>query len=101
MKTQLENIYISAKEDITKAQSINDIDEIRLKYLSRKGEFNSIKKGLKDLSDEDKRTSPSAPGRSETKSPTELEAPGCDRHTPGPSGPPGDHMGGWGFLAVC
>lgn len=56
MKTQLENIYNSAKEDITKAQSINDIDEIRLKYLSRKGEFNSIKKGLKDLSDEEKRT---------------------------------------------
>lgn len=52
-------------------------------------------------SDEDKRTSPSAPGRSETKSPTELEAPGCYRHTPGTSGPPGDHMGGWGFLAVC
>ena len=42
MKTQLENIY--------------DIDEIRLKYLSRKGEFNAIKKGLKDLSDEEKRT---------------------------------------------
>ena len=56
MKTQLENIYNSAKEDIAKAQSINDIDEIRLKYLSRKGEFNSIKKGLKDLSDEEKRT---------------------------------------------
>ena len=56
MKTQLENIYNSAKDDIAKAQSINDIDEIRLKYLSRKGEFNSIKKGLKDLSDEEKRT---------------------------------------------
>jgi phenylalanyl-tRNA synthetase alpha chain len=56
MKTQLENIYNSAKADIDKAQSISDIDEIRLKYLSRKGEFNSIKKGLKDLSDEDKRT---------------------------------------------
>ena len=56
MKTQLENIYNSAKEDIAKAQSINDIDEIRLKYLSRKGEFNAIKKGLKDLSDEEKRT---------------------------------------------
>ena len=55
MKTQLENIYASAKSDIEKALSINDIDEIRLKYLSRKGEFNSIKKGLKDLSDEDKR----------------------------------------------
>lgn len=56
MKTQLENIYMSAKADLDKAQSINEIDEIRLKYLSRKGEFNSIKKGLKDLSDEDKRT---------------------------------------------
>ena len=47
---------MSAKADLDKAQSINEIDEIRLKYLSRKGEFNSIKKGLKDLSDEDKRT---------------------------------------------
>ena len=56
MKTQLENIYSSAKADIERAQCINDIDEIRLKYLSRKGEFNSIKKGLKDLSDEEKRT---------------------------------------------
>ena len=56
MKEQLENIYNSAKKDIDSAESVNDIEEIRLKYLSRKGEFNSIKKGLKDLSDEDKRT---------------------------------------------
>ena len=55
MKEQLENIYNSAKNDIEKASTISDIDEIRLKYLSRKGEFNTIKKGLKDLSDEDKR----------------------------------------------
>ena len=56
MKTQLENIYNSAIADIERAQSIIDLDEIRLKYLSRKGEFNSIKKGLKDLTDEEKRT---------------------------------------------
>jgi phenylalanyl-tRNA synthetase alpha chain len=56
MKTLLENIYNSAKADIDKALTIADIDEIRLRYLSRKGEFNSIKKGLKDLSDEEKRT---------------------------------------------
>lgn len=56
MKAQLENIYNSAVTDIENANSINDIDEIRLKYLSRKGDFNSIKKGLKDLSDDDKRT---------------------------------------------
>lgn len=55
MKSQLENIYNSAKADIEKAVGISDLDEIRLKYLSRKGEFNLIKKGLKDLSDEEKR----------------------------------------------
>ena len=55
MKTQLENIYKNAAEEIEKASSIQDIEDIRGKYLSRKGEFNEIKKGLKDLSDEDKR----------------------------------------------
>ena len=55
MKTQLENIYKAATSDLEKAVGVNDIEEIKMKYLSRKGEFNSIKKGLKDLSDEDKR----------------------------------------------
>ena len=55
MKAQLENIYSLATEDIAKAASISDLDEIRAKYLSRKGEFNEIKKNLKNLSDEDKR----------------------------------------------
>ena len=55
MKEQLENIYNSAKQDIENAKSTSDIDEIRLKYLSRKGEFNSIKRGLKDLSEDDRR----------------------------------------------
>ena len=55
MKAQLENIYKNAAEEIEKASSIQDIEDIRGKYLSRKGEFNEIKKGLKDLSDEDKR----------------------------------------------
>ena len=55
MKEQLEKIYSLATADIEKAASINDLDEIRAKYLSRKGEFNEIKKNLKNLSDEDKR----------------------------------------------
>lgn len=55
MKAQLENIYSLAAEDIAKATSISDLDEVRAKYLSRKGEFNEIKKNLKNLSDEDKR----------------------------------------------
>lgn len=55
MKNQLEQIYNEAKLDIDKAQTTADIDDIKLKYLSRKGELNSIKKGLKDLSDDDKK----------------------------------------------
>lgn len=55
MKQQLETIFKNAQTDIEKATSTNDIEEIKLKYLSRKGELNSIKKNLKDLSDEDKR----------------------------------------------
>lgn len=56
MKEQLDNIYNSANADIENAGTVSDLDGIRLKYLSRKGEFNSIKKGLKDLTDEEKRT---------------------------------------------
>ena len=55
MKNQLENILKNAESDLEKSQNISDIEEIKLKYLSRKGELNSIKKNLKDLSDEDKR----------------------------------------------
>ena len=55
MKEQLEKIFASATEDLSKATSINDLEEIRGKYLSRKGEFNEIKKNLKNLSNEDKR----------------------------------------------
>ncbi len=55
MKNQLETILKNAEADLGNAQNINDIEEIKLKYLSRKGELNSIKKNLKDLSDEDKR----------------------------------------------
>ena len=55
MKEQLEKIYENATSDLTEASCISDLDEIRGKYLSRKGEFNEIKKNLKNLSDEDKR----------------------------------------------
>ena len=55
MKEKLETILKSAKDEVEKASTMQDLDEIRLKYLSRKGELNSIKKNLKDLSDEDKR----------------------------------------------
>ena len=55
MKEQLEKIYSDAVKDLEQAHSISELDEIRGKYLSRKGEFNEIKKNLRNLSDSDKR----------------------------------------------
>lgn len=55
MKKQLKEIFNTAVKDIENASSTADLEEIKLKYLSRKGELNSIKKNLKDLSDEEKR----------------------------------------------
>ena len=55
MKNTLELILNNASEEIKKATSVQELEDVKLKYLSRKGELNSIKKNLKDLSDEDKR----------------------------------------------
>ena len=55
MKEQLEKIYDSAIAEIEKVSSMNDVAQVRDNYLSRKGQLNEIKKGLKDLSDEDKK----------------------------------------------
>lgn len=56
MKEKLELILKEATAEINAALSIQDLEEVKVKYLSRKGELNSIKKNLKDLTDEDKRT---------------------------------------------
>ena len=55
MKDQLQKIYDETQEKLAQAKNLEDIENIKLKYLSRKGELNSIKKNLKNLSDEDKK----------------------------------------------
>lgn len=55
MKEKLELILKNATEEINNAQSVQDLENVKLKFLSRKGELNLIKKNLKDLSVEDKR----------------------------------------------
>lgn len=56
MNQKLEQILLNAKNDIKSAQNLDEIEQIKLNYLSRKSELNNIKKNLKDLSDEEKRT---------------------------------------------
>src|SRR5574344_1999338 len=48
MKEQLEKIFENAKSDLENAKSINDVENIKAKYLSRKGEFNEIKQKLEN-----------------------------------------------------
>ena len=55
MQNTLNRIYEEAKQAIENAKNSNDIEDIKLNYLSRKGELNLIKKNLKDLSVEEKK----------------------------------------------
>ena len=54
MKEKLESIKQTALEQIEKAQTLEDLENIKIEYLGRKGELTTIKKGLKDLSPEEK-----------------------------------------------
>ena len=52
MQKQLEEICAKALNEVENAQNSADIDAIKLEYLSRKSVLNNIKKGLKDLTPE-------------------------------------------------
>ncbi|MDL2292447.1 phenylalanine--tRNA ligase subunit alpha [Acholeplasma sp. OttesenSCG-928-E16] len=49
MQSKLEEIKIKALENIGKAKSLEDLDELRIKYLSKKGELSLIMQGLRDV----------------------------------------------------
>lgn len=56
MQEQLQKIHESAVSEIENAKTLDELKEIHVKYLGRKGELTSVLKGLKDLSEEEKRT---------------------------------------------
>lgn len=56
MKELLQKLKDVALEEIEKAHDINALKAIEVKYLGRSGEITAILKGIKDLSDEEKRT---------------------------------------------
>ena len=55
MQEKIKKIKNSALKEISEAKNQEDILELKIKYLGRKSEFNSILKGLKDLSSEEKK----------------------------------------------
>ena len=52
LQKQLEEICAKALNEVENAVTSANIEEIKLEYLSRKSVLNNIKKGLKDLSPE-------------------------------------------------
>lgn len=54
MREKLEKIKLNALSDVNNANSLDEIEEIKIKYLSRKGELNTIRRNIKDLSAEEK-----------------------------------------------
>ncbi len=54
MKQQLEQIRQSAQENIEKAQGLKDIEELRIKYLGKKGELTAILRSMGGLSPEER-----------------------------------------------
>ncbi|MBI5754981.1 phenylalanine--tRNA ligase subunit alpha [Candidatus Peregrinibacteria bacterium] len=55
MITSLQKLEKEMLSALEKAQDIHQLEEIRIKYLGRKGMLTAILKGLKNLSDEEKR----------------------------------------------
>lgn len=54
MRDKLQQIKIDALVLIDKAQTLEDIEEVKLNFLSRKGELNTFKKKIKDLPQDQK-----------------------------------------------
>jgi len=54
MKNRLEEIKDQAIAEINDAKTLEEIENIKVKFLGRKGELNTIRRGIKDLSPEEK-----------------------------------------------
>jgi len=46
MKEQIEKIKITAKEEVEKALDLQSLDEVRVKYLGKKGELTGVLRGM-------------------------------------------------------
>ncbi|MGN0005294.1 MAG: phenylalanine--tRNA ligase subunit alpha [Candidatus Gastranaerophilaceae bacterium] len=56
MKQKLEELYSLISSEIQNANTFTDLETVKNTHLSRKSELNNLKKNLKDLSPEDKKT---------------------------------------------
>ena len=54
MKEQLQALVKDASEAIEKSEDLKSLDDLRVKYLGKKGEITSLKKNISKLPNEEK-----------------------------------------------
>lgn len=54
MEDKIKSIEAAAVESVKNAANLQELDDIRVKYLGKKGELTAILRGMKDVSHEDK-----------------------------------------------
>ena len=54
MKEQIEQIKIKSIEEIKNSTDLKNLEELRVKYLGKKGELTAVLRGMKDLSSEER-----------------------------------------------
>ena len=54
MKEKLEQIKISVTEALKAAEDLNSLEDIRIKYMGKKGELTAVLKGMGQLSPEER-----------------------------------------------
>lgn len=54
MKEKLQSLLLQAKNEIVNAKALKELEELRIKYLGKKGEVTLVLKNMKDLSQEER-----------------------------------------------
>ena len=54
MKEQIEQIKLKSIEEINNSTDLKNLEELRVKYLGKKGELTAVLRGMKDLSPEER-----------------------------------------------
>ena len=56
VKDKLQELIIEAKEQIALVKSVHELNDVKAKYLGKKGSFQEIMKLMKDLPNEERPT---------------------------------------------
>ena len=54
MKEQIEQIKVTSIEEVKNAKDLKELNDLKVKYLGKKGELTSVLRGMKDLSPEER-----------------------------------------------